>query len=54
VRFHIGAGNVRSQIAIQRLGAAKVAEQEVSYYGEQPKRNFVYELTKPAWPARPS
>lgn len=53
VRFHIGADNVRSQIAIQRLGATKVAEQEVTYYGEQPKLNFVYEVTKPAWVTRP-
>ncbi|TYZ10919.1 GNAT family N-acetyltransferase [Hymenobacter lutimineralis] len=51
VRFHIGAGNVRSQIAIQRLGAIKVAEQEVTYYGELPKLNFVYELTKQTWAA---
>lgn len=51
VRFHIGAGNVRSQIAIQRLGAIKVAEQEVTYYGELPKLNFVYELSKQAWAA---
>jgi len=48
VRFHIGAGNVRSQMAIQRLGARKVAEQEVTYYGEQPTLNFVFELSKPA------
>lgn len=53
VRFHIGADNVRSQIAIQRLGARKVAEQEVTYYGEQPKLNFVFELTKPAWTTGP-
>lgn len=52
VRFHIGAGNVRSQIAIQRLGATKVAEQELAYYGEPSRPNFVYELTKPAWVAR--
>ncbi|UOQ74905.1 GNAT family N-acetyltransferase [Hymenobacter cellulosilyticus] len=52
VRFHIGAGNVRSQIAIQRLGATKVAEQELAYYGEQPKLNFVFEITKPTWAAR--
>ena len=52
VRFHIGADNVRSQIAIQRLGAIKVAEQEVMYYGEQPKLNFVFELTRPVWAAR--
>jgi RimJ/RimL family protein N-acetyltransferase len=52
VRFHIGAGNVRSQVAIQRLGAVKVAEQEVTYFGEQPKLNFVYEVTRQAWAAR--
>lgn len=46
VYFHIGAGNVRSQIAIGRLGAIKVAEQEVTYFGELPKLNFVYELDK--------
>ena len=49
VRFHIGANNVRSQIAIQRLGAVKVAEQEMAYYGEQPKLNLVFEVTKHAW-----
>ncbi|MFD1872965.1 GNAT family N-acetyltransferase [Hymenobacter bucti] len=53
VRFHIGAGNVRSQIAIQRLGARKVAEQEVTYFGEKPTLNFVFELTKLAWVTRP-
>jgi RimJ/RimL family protein N-acetyltransferase len=52
VRFHIGAGNVRSQIAIQRLGATKVAEQDVAYYGEPPTRNFVFEVSRPAWDTR--
>jgi hypothetical protein len=54
VRFHIGADNVRSQIAIQRLGARQVAEQEITYYGEQPKLNFVFELPKRVWTARPA
>lgn len=49
VGFHIGAGNVRSQIAIGRLGAQKVAEQEVTYFGEAPKLNFVYEIYKVDW-----
>jgi RimJ/RimL family protein N-acetyltransferase len=44
VYFHIGAENIRSQIAITRLGAVKVGEQEVTYYGEKPKLNFVYEI----------
>lgn len=46
VDFHIGAQNLRSQIAIERLGAQKVGEQEVAYYGEAPKLNFVYRIHK--------
>jgi RimJ/RimL family protein N-acetyltransferase len=49
VYFHIGAGNIRSQIAIGRLGAIKVSEEEVTYFGEAPKLNFVYEITKTKW-----
>ncbi len=49
VFFHIGAENIRSQIAISRLGAVKVGEQEVTYFGEQPKWNFVYCITRQDW-----
>ncbi|PKV76113.1 GNAT family N-acetyltransferase [Pontibacter ramchanderi] len=49
VYFHIGAVNVRSQIAIGRLGATKVAEQEVAYFGEAPKLNYVYCISKQDW-----
>ena len=49
VYFHIGANNVRSQIAISRLGATKYGEQEIAYFGEQPKSNFIYSLTKEEW-----
>lgn len=49
VCFHVGADNIRSQVAITRLGAKKVAEQEVTYFGETPKMNFVYEITKEDW-----
>ena len=52
VCFHIGAGNLRSQISIGRLGATKIDEQEVSYYGEASKLNFIYEITKENWQAR--
>jgi len=45
VHFHIGATNIRSQVAIQRLGATKIGEESVAYYGESPKLNFVYEIT---------
>jgi RimJ/RimL family protein N-acetyltransferase len=49
VYFHIGSENVRSQIAIGRLGAVKVAEQTVTYFGELPKLNFQYEIAKAQW-----
>lgn len=49
VYFHIGADNIRSQIAISRLGAKKITEQEVVYFGEQPKLNYVYEIYKNDW-----
>ncbi|MGV0757160.1 GNAT family N-acetyltransferase [Empedobacter brevis] len=49
VYFHIGAENIRSQIAIARIGAEKIAEQEVSYYGEASRLNHVYEITKMKW-----
>ena len=46
VYFHIGAFNIRSQKAIEKLGAVKVGEFEVEYYGEDSKLNFVYLITK--------
>lgn len=52
VYFHIGADNIRSQVAIGRLGAEKISEQEVTYFGEAPKLNFVYEISKEKWEQR--
>ena len=52
VMFHIGAENVRSQLAISRLGAEKIAEQELAYFGELPKLNFVYKLERQDWMKR--
>lgn len=49
VYFHIGAENIRSQIAIGRLGTTKISEQEIKYFGENPKLNFVYRLLKEEW-----
>jgi N-acetyltransferase len=49
VYFHIGANNIRSQIAIGRLGAEKIREELVNYFGEAPKLNFVYEIDKQNW-----
>ena len=49
VIFHIGASNIRSQKAIEKLGAKKVREILVEYYGEPEKLNFEYEITKEDW-----
>lgn len=49
VMFHIGAQNIRSQMAIERLHAQKVGVEEVAYYGEAPKLNFVYQISKSDW-----
>lgn len=46
VYFHIGAFNFRSQKAISKIGAVKVDEFEVEYYGEVSKLNFVYVIHK--------
>lgn len=51
VYFHIGATNFRSQTAIGRLGAEKVAEETVAYVGEAPRQNFKYEIRKSDWTA---
>ena len=46
VYFHVGSGNLRSQIAVGRIGAVKVGEQDVTYFGEAPRLNFVYVIEK--------
>ncbi len=49
VDFHVGAENLRSQSSIGGLGIAKVNEKVVTYFGEKPKLNFVYSVTKDEW-----
>ena len=49
VIFHIGADNIRSQKAILKLGAIKIAEEKIAYYGEDTKLNFVYQINKENW-----
>ena len=46
VYFHIGKENFRSQTALERLGGKKIAEEEVAYFGEPTRTNFVYEIRK--------
>ncbi len=47
VLFFIGADNVRSQIAIGKVGAEKIRAEQVAYYGEPVTTNFVYAMRKP-------
>ena len=47
VYFHIGAQNYRSQKAIEKIGAQKIGEQEVEYYGEDSKLNYIYQIINP-------
>lgn len=54
VYFHIGAQNIRSQVAISRIGAIKTGEEIVPYFGEAPRSNFVYEIEKQTWSKRKS
>ena len=49
IYLHVGAENVRSQIAVERLGCKKIKEEEVAYFGENPKLNFVYGIHKNDW-----
>ena len=49
VIFHVGKENVPSQVAMERLGAEKVGEEEIAYFGELPKINVVYEIRKENW-----
>ena len=48
VVFHVGASNFRSQRAMEKLGAVKTGEEEVAYFGEPSRWNFVYEVRRPA------
>lgn len=49
VIFHVGAVNVRSQKAIERLGAVKIGQEEIAYYGETDNLNFIYRINKTDW-----
>ena len=46
IYFHIGAHNIRSQKAIEKIGAQKIDEFEVEYFGEDSKLNYIYQIKK--------
>lgn len=49
VAFYIGAVNKRSQISLERFGAIKTGEVEMAYFGEAPKLDYRYAITKEQW-----
>ncbi|MBM3433077.1 MAG: GNAT family N-acetyltransferase [Bacteroidetes bacterium] len=46
VIFHVGACNIRSQKAMEKIGAVKIGEKEIPYYGEKTLMNFVYQVIR--------
>ena len=46
VAFYVGANNIRSQKAMERIGGSKIREEVVAYFGEPDRLNFRYEINK--------
>ena len=46
VAFYVGAKNIRSQKAMERIGGIRVGEEVVAYFGEPDRLNFRYEIYK--------
>jgi len=49
VLFHVGVNNMRSRMAMQKLGATLIGEVAVAYYGEQSNQNVIYRLQRDEW-----
>lgn len=50
VLFQIGVNNIRSQKAIEKLGALKIGDEEIAYSGEQQtNKNYIYKIDKGGW-----
>ncbi|MDQ1095781.1 MULTISPECIES: GNAT family N-acetyltransferase [Chryseobacterium] len=49
VHLHVGKDNMRSRIAVERLGAENTGELEVAYIGEPTRTNIVYQIKKENW-----
>jgi len=47
VVFHVGASNIRSQKAMEKIGVVSVGEKMIAYYGEEIKKNIVYQIVNP-------
>jgi RimJ/RimL family protein N-acetyltransferase len=51
VIFHVGALNLRSRKAMEKLGGVLIGEVAMSYYGEQSHPNVVYKIDCVEWSA---
>jgi RimJ/RimL family protein N-acetyltransferase len=49
VLFHVGAVNMRSRMAMQKLGATLIGEAAVAYYGEASNQNVIFRIDRPDW-----
>ncbi len=49
INFVIGVNNIRSQKAIERIGAIKIRQELVAYFGEASQMNFIYSIQKKDW-----
>jgi RimJ/RimL family protein N-acetyltransferase len=52
VIFHVGADNLRSRKAMEKLGGIYVGEAQMSYYGEPIRPNVIYEIAAADWALR--
>lgn len=52
INFFVGAENFRSQKAMEKLGAIKVDELLMPYYGEPDRHNFQYQISRAEWDNR--
>jgi RimJ/RimL family protein N-acetyltransferase len=49
VLFEVGQCNVRSQVAMTRLGARRIGEAAVAYHGEASMPNVIFEIARTDW-----
>jgi RimJ/RimL family protein N-acetyltransferase len=52
VIFHVGAGNLRSRKAMEKMGGVPAGEVAMSYYGEPSITNVVYQIDAADWASR--
>ncbi len=47
--FHVGAFNLRSRKAMEKLGGVPIGEVAMSYHGEPSHQNVVYKIDAADW-----